>query len=148
MTVSLLDVNVLVALAWPNHVHHEFAHRWFEKNSPAGWATCPLTQTAFVRVSSNERIFSEARSPREALELLGRMIALPHHVFWTDDTSIATSRLVAREALVGHRQLTDAHLLALALRRKGRLATFDRAIRDLVPSTISADRAVCVIPAV
>jgi len=145
--VSLLDVNVLVALAWPNHVHHEPAHRWFEKNSPGGWATCPLTQTAFVRVSSNDRVFPEARSPREALELLGRIVALPHHAFWADDTSIVTSRFVSREALVEYRQLTDAHLLALALRRRGRLATFDRALRDLAPGGIPADRAVWVIPA-
>ena len=145
--IGLLDVNVLVALAWPNHVHHEPAHRWFGESSRAGWATCPLTQTAFVRASSDDRIFPEARSPREALHLLGQIVSLPHHAFWTDDTSIVTSRFVARETLVGHRQLTDAHLLALALRRKGRLATFDRAIRDLVPGTMSADRAVCVIPA-
>lgn len=146
--ISLLDVNVLVALAWPNHVHHESAHRWFERHQSAGWATCPLTQTGFVRVSSNDRVFPEARSPREALDLLGRIVALPKHVFWMDDTSIVKSRFVSRESLVGYRQLTDAHLLALALRRKGRLATFDRALQDLVPPAIPADRAVCVIPVV
>ena len=26
--VYLLDVNVLIALAWPNHVHHAAAHTW------------------------------------------------------------------------------------------------------------------------
>jgi len=146
--VCLLDVNVLVALAWPNHVHHASAHRWFDRNESAGWATCPLTETGFVRVSSNDRLFPEARSPREALDLLGRILALPHRVFWMDDTSIVGSRFVRRESLVGHRQLTDAHLLALALRRKGRLATFDRAVQDLVPPGIPADRAICVIPVV
>ena len=44
MSVSLLDVNVLLALAWPTHVHHLAAHRWFAENSGLGWATCPLTQ--------------------------------------------------------------------------------------------------------
>lgn len=29
MTVALPDVNVLVALAWPNHVRHGRAHAWF-----------------------------------------------------------------------------------------------------------------------
>jgi predicted nucleic acid-binding protein len=48
---ALLDINVLVALAWPNHVHHETALHWFEVNHTYGWATSPLTQSGFVRVS-------------------------------------------------------------------------------------------------
>jgi predicted nucleic acid-binding protein len=27
--VALPDANVLLALAWPNHQHHERAHGWF-----------------------------------------------------------------------------------------------------------------------
>ena len=51
VSVSLLDVNVLLALAWPTHVHHLAAHRWFAENHDAGWATCPLTQLGFVRLA-------------------------------------------------------------------------------------------------
>lgn len=29
MTTFLLDVNVLLALSDPMHIHHEAAHRWF-----------------------------------------------------------------------------------------------------------------------
>jgi predicted nucleic acid-binding protein len=50
---ALLDVNVLVALFDPDHVHHEVAHDWFADNGPRGWATCPLTESGFVRVVSN-----------------------------------------------------------------------------------------------
>ena len=35
--------------------------------------------------------------------------------------------------VVGYRQVTDAHLLALAISRKGRLATFDRGVPALIP---------------
>jgi predicted nucleic acid-binding protein len=70
---------------------------------------------------------------------------LPGHVFWADDVSIVTSEFVDRRRLVGHRQVTDCHLLALALRRKGKLATFDAGIRDLVPSGTSPEMAVTVI---
>ena len=49
MKVALLDVNVLIALAWPNHVHHELSLRWFKEQQPRGWATCPATQTGFVQ---------------------------------------------------------------------------------------------------
>jgi toxin-antitoxin system PIN domain toxin len=78
--ICLLDVNLLVALAWPNHVHHAAALGWFRRNQATGWATCPLTQSGFVRVSSNSAMVSDARSPQEAIQLLRRIVALPHHV--------------------------------------------------------------------
>lgn len=143
--IALLDINLLVALAWPNHVHHRPALRWFGEFQNLGWATCPLTQSGFVRVSSNRRIIPEARTPREALLLLRRILALPHHTFWPDDTSLADSPYVAAAKLIGYRQVTDAHLLALALRHGGRLATLDRGLRQLVPNSFHAEEAVCVV---
>jgi uncharacterized protein len=77
---------------------------------------------------------ADARSPQEAIGLLGQIIALPNHVFWTDDLSITHRRWVGVEKLVGYRQITDAHLLGLAIKRGGRLATFDRGMRALVPA--------------
>ena len=44
--IALLDVNVLIALIDPQHVHHERSHRWFQAHGGHGWATCPLTQNA------------------------------------------------------------------------------------------------------
>ena len=138
--VSLLDVNTLVALAWPHHVHHEVAQRWFRLHARAGWATCPLTQSGFVRVSSNTRVLPDAKTPRESIDLLKRIVALPHHVFWLDDFSIADRRWVALDRLAGYRQTTDAHLLGLALKRGGRLVTLDRGVRDLVPTGFDKSR--------
>jgi toxin-antitoxin system PIN domain toxin len=132
-TPILVDVNVLVALAWPNHVHHRAALAWFEELGRAGFATCPMTQSGFVRVSSNRRAIPEARSPREAREVLRRITALSGHVFWPDDIDIASYEHIAWERLGSHSQVTDAHLLALAIRRGGRLATFDRGMIDLAP---------------
>ena len=142
--VGLLDVNVLVALAWPNHIHHEAAHAWYRAQAVQGWATCPLTQSGFVRVSSNRKVVPGAATPQEGLLLLRRIIALPHHRFWIDDTSLAGSRFVNPERLQGYHQVTDAHLLALALRHGGRLVTFDSAVRGLLPEGASAG-AVCVV---
>jgi uncharacterized protein len=51
--VALLDVDVLIALFDPAQVHHEAALAWFEVNRENRWATCPLTENAFVRVLSN-----------------------------------------------------------------------------------------------
>lgn len=145
MSLPLLDVNVLVALAWPNHIHHAPAHAWFGRVRDAGWATTPLTQSGFVRVSSNTRAIPEARTPAEARALLRRIVALEGHVFWPDDVSVAGDGAGPFDGVVGYRQVTDAHLLTLAIRRGGRLATFDRGVVHLVPVGVDAAEAVEVI---
>lgn len=146
MSVALLDVNLLVALAWPNHIHHARAHAWFGRRRSEGWATCPLTQSGFVRVSSNRRVIPEAKTPGEALVVLRRILDRPHHQFWHDDVSLARSPEVGVDRIVGYRQVTDAHLLALAIRRGGTLATFDRGIADLVAESYDPEAVVELIP--
>lgn len=137
--IGLLDVNVLVALTWPAHVHHERAHRWFERNRRAGWATCPSTQAGFVRVVSNPAFSAEALTPREAWAHLEAIVALPGHVFWADDASLVRSRHLSVQRLTGYRQVTDAHLLAVALRHKGALVTLDRGAKAVIPPGVAAD---------
>lgn len=142
--VALLDLNLLIALAWPNHVHHERAQLWFAREHHGGWATCPVTESGFVRVSSNRQAMPEARTPEESISLLRRIVALPGHEFWHDDISIAVTPWIDPRKLQGYRQVSDAHLLALALQRGGRLATLDRAIRGLIPKGV-AEEVVCVV---
>jgi len=139
---ALLDVNVLIALAWPNHVHHRLAGDWFHRAAAAGWSTSPATQAGFVRVSSNRRLIAEARNPAEVRQLLRRIVALPGHEFWLDDIALASTDLVDDAKLLSHRQVSDAHLLALAIRHAGRLATLDRGVLDLVPSGFVAGQVV------
>lgn len=129
----LLDVNVLIALAWPVHVHHAIAHKWFEDVGHKSWATCPLTQLAFVRISSNPKIISAAVAPRAAVQTLGEMVALEGHVFWADDLQVSDLASFASNSLVGHRQVTDAYLIELAKRHKGKVVTLDAGLADLLP---------------
>ena len=131
MSASLLDVNVLIALAWPQHVHHAAAHRWFDAKSRGAWATCAITQLAFVRISSNPKIIPEAVSPRSAHATLDELIALPGHAYW--EALPAPSECAALRAVpvVGHRQVTDAYLIDVARHHAGRLVTFDKAILAL-----------------
>lgn len=141
----LLDVNLLVALAWPNHVHHRAALAWFLENYESGWSTCPLTQSGFVRVSSNPAAVSETKSPQEAARLLRRIVEFPRHEFWHDDVSFASSPILKEIRPAGYRQVTDAHLLALARHRDGRLATLDGKIRSLVPQGFDASEILCLV---
>lgn len=78
------------------------------------WSTCPLTQLAFVRISSNTNIIPNAGSPRAAVQALGGMVALAGHVFWADDLQVNDLASFTSRALVGHRQVTDAYLIELA----------------------------------
>ena len=121
----LLDVNVLIALAWPTHMHHQEAHGWFRENRVKGFATCPLTQLGFVRISSNPKFTKEAVSPKTALVLLERITNLKEHVFWPDKLSCKDA-MEGAELIVGHQQLTDLYLLGLARSHDAILATYDR----------------------
>ena len=50
MRSALLDVNVLIALIDPSHEFHDSAHAWFQMNRRYGWATCPITENACIRI--------------------------------------------------------------------------------------------------
>lgn len=131
MSADLLDVNVLLALTWPNHVHHRAALQWFEVERSGEWATCPITESGFLRVSSNRRVIPYATTPMAAIAVLQRLRGTVGHVFWHDDVSLADSDGFEPNMLHGYRQVTDAHLLALAAHRQGRLVTFDRKVAPL-----------------
>jgi toxin-antitoxin system PIN domain toxin len=126
--VALLDVNVLVALFDPDHVHHEPAHRWFADHRPFGWATCPLTENGLVRVLANPAYSPASEQPARVLERLHAFCNSGGHAFWPDDVSLRDADLFQAGALTSHRQVTDLYLLGVAVKRHGLLATFDRAI--------------------
>lgn len=131
MRPFLLDVNVLIALGWKGHPDHVRAQNWFRKNNQAGWATCPFTQAAFVRIVSNPAFSSDAVLPVEALDLLAANLKHPTHQFWASSISLRDAVRQFEERLVGHQQVTDAYLLGLAIHKKGRLATLDRGVAQL-----------------
>ena len=146
MAVSLLDVNVLLALAWPTHVHHMAAHRWFEENAEAGWATCPLTQLSFARLAMQPAVVKVPVLFDDVMKALSQMTAHGAHTFWPIEGGLGDIRDAIRARVVGHQQVTDAVLLDLAIRHQGRLATFDRRIAGLLPPDGSMRGAVEVIP--
>lgn len=126
--VALLDVNALVALAWDSHVHHAVIRGWFAANRADGWATTPVTESGFVRVSSNPKVLPSAIGVEAARGVLTAMCAADGHRFLSDDVSIRAPDV---PSMSWHRQVTDAHLLALVRRRGARLITFDAGVRAL-----------------
>lgn len=133
---DLLDVNLLISLAWPNHVHHAPARTWFAARNGEPWATTPMTEAGFVRVSSNPSAIPTAVTPGEARALLTQIRDVDGHIFLPDDVELVVgSERVLAGRIVGHRQVTDAHLLALARRHGARLATLDRAVMAMAGDT-------------
>jgi toxin-antitoxin system PIN domain toxin len=131
-TGFLLDVNVLVAMAWPAHRAHVNVQHWLGRHAGEGWATCPLTQIAFVRILSNPSFSENALTPTDALTLLKANLGHPAHRFWGDDISLKEALDPLAQKLTGHQQVTDAYLLGLAIHKKGKLVTMDRAVRTLL----------------
>ena len=127
----LLDLNILTALLWPAHEHHEAAHRWFGARRNRRWATCAITELGLIRLVTNPSFSRDALSSADALLLLSSNLAHENHEFWIEDLSVSNALEAIPRKLQGHKQVTDAYLLALAKRHHGTLATFDRGIESL-----------------
>jgi len=127
MKGCLLDVNLLIALAWPNHPQHARAHAWFAKERAKGWGTCMVTQLAFVRISSHPSVEHHV-STQEALGKLGEIVSLPDHAFWAEPPNGYRHPVFARTLpnTLTHRLVTDGCLATIAALHAGKLATFDQ----------------------
>lgn len=124
---SLLDVNVLIALLDADHVSHDVAWAWFNRNARGGWASCPLTQNGCIRIMSHAR-YPSPIPVQSGMERLREATASSHHAFWPDDVTLLDETVADAARIHGPRQLTDLYLLALAVHHSGRLVTFDHAI--------------------
>ncbi|MGA2542424.1 MAG: TA system VapC family ribonuclease toxin [Verrucomicrobiota bacterium] len=118
----LLDVNLLMALLWENHEHPTKARSWFKGVS--AFATCPVVQLGFARVSSHP-LLGYGMTPELAFGVLRQFIADPRHEFISDDLS-CTDGVVRTELMAGANQITDRYLVALARQHGFSLATLDQ----------------------
>ena len=141
----LLDVNVLVAMAWPTHQAHTRVQQWLARHAREGWATCPLTESAFVRILSNPAFSPNALTVADALALLQANLRHPAHRFWEDDISLLQALEPFADRVTGHQQISDAYLLGLAIHKKGKLATMDRAVLELLRERESEEKRVVLI---
>lgn len=127
--IYLLDVNVLVALLWPNHMHHGAVIRWFGSDGKRQFATCPLTELGFARLSCNPAAVGKAITFSAALATLAGVSRMPNHHFLSETAQLQSTLLPIAAHVVGHRQVSDAYLIALARIHGAKLATLDARIR-------------------
>jgi hypothetical protein len=123
----LLDGNVLVAMADPNHVHYRRCIKWFA--SVEEFATCPITEGTLIRLHMTHGVDKSAAAAWRTLELYH---AHPKHTFWPDNFSYTE---ISPTRLTGRKQITDAWLAELAKRKGGKLATLDEPLSALWPDS-------------
>lgn len=129
---ALLDVNVLLALGWRHHEHHDDVVSWHRSWLPRAWAVCPLTESGFIRVSMNP-VFSGAEVSallmRDALQRFSTRPGYERIPSIPDPADRRLDSLWSR--LQGCRQVTDALLLATSIVEDCHLATIDGGIEGL-----------------
>lgn len=123
----LLDVNVLVAWGWSDHVDHERTAAWIgavKRKKATRLMTSPIPQLGFVRVSVQRT--GGRVTVAEASETLAGMVAAlgTQHVLLADDQEARRFPAWCSSAS----RTTDAHLLELAAAHGAKLATLDTAI--------------------
>ena len=111
----LLDGNVLIARTHAAHVHHDVVADWL--GGDQAFATCPITQGTLLRFMLRAGTASDV-----AWAALATIVGRDEHEFWSDD--VGYDRVPSR-GVIGHRQVTDAYLAALARRRGGQVLTLD-----------------------
>ena len=115
---ALPDVNLLLAVGWASHTDHAEAKAWLF--GLERFATCPITELGFLRVSMTPGYRADFASAMTVLEALKN---LPAAEFLPATESAATLLPVSR-----YRDTTDAYLVALAQAHGCRLATLDEAL--------------------
>jgi toxin-antitoxin system PIN domain toxin len=138
----LLDVNALLALAWPNHQFHGAVLERLDRRPAPTWATCLLTQLGFVRLSSNPAVVDIRKSPAQAIDLLQQLTADEHHRYIDVLPTLASVESTFKP-LLGHQQVTDAYLVAVAAANDSTLLTLDQ---RLVSTVVGGDHVEVLTP--
>lgn len=135
--IEMPDVNILFAMSNEAHPHYEVASDWYEQTKLIGWALCPLTVSGLFRVAGRPGS-SGFLNFQEIADFLEGLIQnnLQTYSFWSDEVSLFDAKLFDLAKLQGYRQITDLHLLGIALLNGGTLVTLDTGI----PQTLNAIR--------
>lgn len=130
----LLDVNVLLSLAFSNHPMHHTASAWFHKPKPRPWASCALTQGGFLR-TAGKLLGGSHTAISNALAGFEQTCLATDHEYWSVEENLMDLTERERSRLIGKGQITDMQLLMLAHNKKGLLVTMDKGIKELAKAT-------------
>jgi uncharacterized protein len=123
----LLDVNVWLALFDERHAHHRSANELMTAPE-LKIASCPLTENGVFRILSMPSYFLGRLTYPQIRETMQKVCTQVDHQFWPDDLSLRADDAIEWSRITGHNQITDAYLLALAVKHGGSFASFDQKI--------------------
>ena len=124
---SFFDVNMLLALFDSMHLHHNKASAWWRAHRSLGWASSPTTQNGVLRIASGAS-YTNPIKLADAIVVVRQWTGAPQHVFWPDDVLLLDPSVIDHDNLFGRRQITDAYLMALAIKNGGRFVTLNQKI--------------------
>lgn len=122
----LLDANALISLTLTDHEHHQRTASWAAGVDRI--ALCPVVEGSLIRF-----LVRLGQSQATAKALLDGLYESPRCEFWPDALSYRQADL---DHVVGHRQVTDAYLAALAASNNALLTTLDQALAQDVPQHV------------
>lgn len=124
----LLDVNVWIALLDDAHIHNTQALALFTRPK-LKIASCALTENGVLRVLNLPGYAKRAPPGFDVVRLkLALACSDVDHEFWPCSISLRDDDVLNWARIMGHNQITDAYLLALAVHHGGALATFDQRV--------------------
>lgn len=112
------------------------ANEWLRGSHGARLLLCPVTEAGFVRIAASPLVGK--RSIADAVRMLKTISALPNVAHLPVSPSWLELIRPIASRLHGHRQVTDALLLGLAVRNGAILVTLDRAIQALAGEAYAA----------
>jgi toxin-antitoxin system PIN domain toxin len=124
---DLPDVNVWLALAVREHVHHEAASQYWNESAAAQVHFCRVSMLGMVRLLTQPRVMGQgALDMADAMALYEHFTALPEVDLHPEPAATAGVLRRLADAEMPARLLTDAYLAAFAIAGGLRLVTFDR----------------------
>ena len=126
--ISLVDLNVWLALAFDGHVHHPTALNWFKRGAANTAGFCRITQLGLLRLLTNRSVMGPfVLTQRGAWEGYERLCRDERVVFLEEPMDLEKHwRQLTPQDSTDHKTWTDAYLAGFAISGQIPLVTFDR----------------------
>lgn len=126
------DANLLIYAYNKSADEHAASREWLTDmlSGTESVGFCWQTITAFLRLSTNSKIFDEAYTPAQAIEIVENWLSSAvAHIVVPTERHLSILNDISTDGQVSGPGLMDAHLAALAVEHGATLATTDRDFR-------------------
>ena len=128
---ALCDVNVLLALVYARHAHHDQAVRWVDDKREQEIVLCRATQLALLRLLSNATVMQQDTcTHKNAWQIWDSILSDDRFVFVSEPDGIERYlRQYTQVDVPSPKLWQDAYLAAFCRSTALQIATFDRGFR-------------------